>query len=42
LEPATEHGKRAYEKALEAKNALGPSQHRAPVKQKVVEKGIGL
>lgn len=42
LEPATEHGKRAYEKALEAKNALGPSQNRAPSKQKVVEKGIGL
>jgi hypothetical protein len=42
LEPATEHGKRAYEKALEAKNALGPSQNRAPIKQKVVEKGIGL
>ncbi|WP_226857925.1 LPD7 domain-containing protein [Acidithiobacillus caldus] len=42
LEPATEHGKRAYEKALEARNALGPSQNRAPVKQKVVEKGIGL
>ncbi|WP_226856734.1 LPD7 domain-containing protein, partial [Acidithiobacillus caldus] len=42
LEPATEHGKRAYEQALEAKNALGPSQNRAPVKQKVVEKGIGL
>lgn len=42
LEPATEHGKRTYEKALEAKNALGPSQNRAPSKQKVVEKGIGL
>ncbi len=42
LEPASEHGKRAYEKALEAKNALGPSQNRAPVKQKAVEKGIGL
>ncbi len=42
LEPATEHGKRAYEKALEAKNALGPSQNRAPSKQKAVEKGIGL
>jgi hypothetical protein len=42
LEPATEHGKRAYEQALEAKNALGPSQNRAPSKQKVVEKGIGL
>ena len=42
LEPATEHGKRAYEKALEARSALGPSQIRAPARQKTVEKGIGL
>ncbi|MGK9452301.1 LPD7 domain-containing protein [Acidithiobacillus caldus] len=42
LEPATEHGKRAYEKALEARNTLGSSVNRAPAKQKTVEKGIGL
>lgn len=42
LEPATEHGKRAYEKALEARNTLGPSVNRAPAKQKTMEKGIGL
>ncbi|MBU2802521.1 hypothetical protein HFV02_09685 [Acidithiobacillus caldus] len=42
LEPATEHGKRAYEKALEARNTLGPSVNRAPARQKTVEKGIGL
>ena len=42
LEPATEHGRRAYEKALEARNTLGPSVNRAPARQKTVEKGIGL
>lgn len=42
LEPATEHGKRAYEKALEAKNALGPSVNRAPTKTVQKEKGVEL
>lgn len=41
LEPATEQGKRAYEKALEAKNTLGPAVNRAPGKTVQKEKSMG-